>query len=315
MADSAPDAAPAPPLPSSAPDTVDPPAPPPPPPPAEKPAASPPVARAGALLALDGFLSHLFRCLQTRSGADAVLMFACYAARLSGVALETVGRFALHHTARKLVAMAFSLPPKTTVVLSSTPSPPLAVAALKLSARLNALSGMISEWRTMGRLFGLLGLYMGIKGLVLTKTPPSSDPAKRSEQRFNKAVSWAQMLALVSFQLQENMAILAQKKVLPLAPATIQKVALASVRSWAVYVFLDIGRLLVERMRKQDSLSAEEKQAWTEEWSKSLMKSLAWAPLTIHWSMLKGPLPDFMIPVFAIIPSTSGMIDLWRQTA
>ncbi|KAL3962849.1 hypothetical protein ACCO45_004372 [Purpureocillium lilacinum] len=83
------------------------------------PSLPPPSKKAplGALLATapshaDAFISHLYRCMQTRAGADTVLLFLCYSTRLTGSVLETLSRPVLQLSARRLVALAFKLPPR-----------------------------------------------------------------------------------------------------------------------------------------------------------------------------------------------------------
>ena len=150
-------------------DTPLPPSPPSPPVP-PVPQKTPPLSTvlAAAPSRADAFLAHLARCMQTRAGAETVLLFVCYATRLAGSVLEAVGGAALRQSARRLVALAYSLPPATTVVMASAaPQRSLAALALRLGGRFKALSAVVSETRTMGRLWGLLGLYFAAKRLVL----------------------------------------------------------------------------------------------------------------------------------------------------
>ncbi|POR33834.1 Uncharacterized protein TPAR_05968 [Tolypocladium paradoxum] len=287
-------------------------------------------ASAGAVLAAapshaDAFLSHLYRCLQTRAGADVVLLFLCYATRLSGSVLETLSRPVLRRSARRLVAMALKLPPATTVVLSSaTPQPPLAAFALQLGGRFKAMAALVSETRTMGRLWGLLGLYFAAKKLILKsraarqqkcaeKSPEETQDA--AEHLFDTVVAYAQVVSLISYQACENMAYLSSKKVLPFSPATQGRLSLISVRSWGLYVGMELGRLLVERSRKVTSGEAVKDAQWAAGWTKSFTRNLSWAPLTVHWSMRNGPLPDLAVSLLAAYPSTGAMMDLWRDTA
>lgn len=290
-------------------------------------AATPPTA--------DAFIQHLFRCVQTRAGADVVLLFLCYTARLTGSALESLSRTALRHSARKLVALAFQLPPSTTVVLSSTPAPPAATFALQLAARFKALTGLLSEWRMMNRLFGLLGLYFSAKKLIAQSLAKSkNDPEKKelslpssksSEERFDTILSYAQIIALISYQFTENVAYLSSKKVLGFSPATQAKLGRWSVRSWALYIGMELGRLLVERSRKTKAVDATGKGVdpaskaahgrWAQEWRTSFSRNVAWAPLTVHWSIDNGPLSDLAVGLLAFYPASGYMRDLWKSNA
>ncbi|KAK9440549.1 peroxin 11C [Metarhizium brunneum] len=271
----------------------------------------------------DALLAHLFRCMQTRSGAETVLLFACYASRLTGSVLEAAAGAAIRQSARRLVALAFKLPPATTVAMSSTaPRPSLAALALQLGGRFKALAAMISETRTMGRLWGLLGLYFAAKRLVLKSRAASSssneknklDPSPAedaSEALFDTLVAYAQVASLIVYQASENVAFLSSKKVLPFAPATQGRLGLLSVRAWGLYVAMEGARLLVERGRTT-ARDAE----WAAAWDKSFYRNLAWAPLTVHWgSTTGGFLPDMAVSLLAFYPASGAMVDLWRSTA
>ena len=268
---------------------------------------------------MDGFLTHLLRCLQTRSGADVVLLFLTYTTRLSGSLLESLSRNVFKHSAQRLVSLFFQLPPQTTVVVATPRVPPAAALALRLSQRLKAASAMLSDWRAMGRLWGLLGLYFAAKRLVLKGRSAKigsekEDVTMNNEERFDYALAWAQVISLISFQAAENVAYLSSKKILPFTPQTQGKLAVWSVRSWAAYIGMELGKLLVERSRKLSDGQARD-VTWSSEWKKNFRNNLAWAPLTVHWSIANGPLSDNAIGAFACIPALSAMSDLWRSTA
>lgn len=274
----------------------------------------------------DAFLAHLFRCMQTRSGAETVLLFACYASRMTGSILEGLGGAAIRQSARRLVALAYKLPPATTVVMSSTaPQPALAALALQLGGRFKALSAMISETRTMGRLWGLLGLYFAAKRLILKSRAAAAKNNNEkaigsvedsSEALFDTLVSYAQIASLIVHQASENVAFLSSKKVLPFEPATQGRIGLLSVRAWGLYVAMEGARLLVERSRKKSSGVEAKDAEWAAKWNKSFYRNLAWAPLTVHWSSTTGGfLPDIVISTLALYPSVGAMVDLWRDTA
>jgi hypothetical protein len=272
---------------------------------------------------VDAILAHLVRCMQTRSGAETVLLFACYVSRLTGSVLESIGGAAIRQSARRLVALAFKLPPSTTVVLSSAaPQPSLAALALQLGGRFKALAAMISETRTMGRLWGLLGLYFAAKRLVLKSRAAAAGSKDEkalqgaqdsSEALFDTLVAYAQITSLIVYQASENVAFLSSKKVLPFAPATQGRLGLLSVRAWGLYVAMEGARLLVERSRV---VAKDADAAWAAKWNKSFYRNLAWAPLTVHWgSTTGGFLPDIMVSLLAFYPSAGSMRDLWRDTA
>ncbi|PHH73478.1 hypothetical protein CDD80_3807 [Ophiocordyceps camponoti-rufipedis] len=288
-------------------------------PPSPKPeadASKPPPSKPQPLtksLSLDGFLSHLHRCLETRTGADVVLLFLCYASRLGGSVLEALSRPLLRHSARRFVAAAFKLPPAATVVLSATaPQPQPAVVALRLGRRLRALSALISETRTVGRLWGLLGLYLAVKRRRAQKSGAGDADGGDAEGAFDAALNYAQMTSLVIFQAAENVAFLSSKAILPYRPATQARLALLSVRAWGLYVGMELARLLVDRSRRPLTARQEEAAAG---WRKSFWRNMAWAPLTVHWGSPAGLLPDLAVSLLAAYPATGAMVDLWRDTA
>ncbi|KAG6325143.1 hypothetical protein E4U22_004325 [Claviceps purpurea] len=312
-----------------------------PPPPSSLPPTDKPVSLSALVAStpsrIDAFLTHLSQCMQTRTGAETVLLFACYATRLSGSLLETLSSAAIRQSARRLLARAHKvkLPPASTI-----PRPPLSLAALalQLGARLKALSGLISETRTMARLWGLLGLYFAAKKLVRKSLAAKHQAGGTGEEKhalrtardispestFDTLVAYAQLASLLVFQATENVSFLSSKKVLPLAGPSQGRLALLSVRAWGLYVAMEAARLLVERSRKKEEGGEKGKvnkdskggREWEEQWKKSFYRNLAWAPLTLHWGSNGGGfLPDVAVSVLGFYPALGAMMDLWRDTA
>ncbi|KAG5924702.1 hypothetical protein E4U61_007377 [Claviceps capensis] len=316
---------------------------------APPPSSRPPTDKSVSLSALvastpsriDAFLTHLSQCMQTRTGAETVLLFACYATRLSGSLLETLSSAAIRQSTRRLLALAYKLPPASTI---PRPSLSLAALALQLGARLKALSGLISETRTMARLWGLLGLYFAAKKLI-RKSLAAKRQARETgetggageekhavraardispESTFDTLVAYAQLASLLVFQATENVSFLSSKKVLPLAGPSQGRLALLSVRAWGLYVAMEAARLLVERSRKKEEEGGEEGELhqdsnggreWERQWKKSFYRNLAWAPLTLHWGSNGGGfLPDVAVSVLGFYPALGAMMDLWRDT-
>lgn len=284
----------------------------------------------------DDFLTHLQRTMQSRAGTDAVLMFLCYATRLAGSTLELGGRTALRISARQLVATLFKLPPSTTtVVIGSATMPPAVAWAMDLGGRFKAYSAMLSEMRCMGRLWGMLGLYFALKKLVVknrqqakasqsekvkekTATTTTTTTAAAAESQFDNLLAWAQIISLIVFQSAENVAYLSSKKVLPFSPKTQGRLAILSVRSWGLYVAMEASRLLIEHARKRAALgpqAATVDVAWAEGWKKAFYRNLSWAPLTVHWGVADGPLPDVLVSLLGFYPAASAMRDMWKASA
>ncbi|KAH6893500.1 hypothetical protein B0T10DRAFT_274666 [Thelonectria olida] len=268
---------------------------------------------------VDAFVQHLHRCLRTRGGTDTVLLFTAYAARLAGASLDILGRTALRQSARQLVELAFQLPPKTSVVLGTAPAPPLTTLALALAKRLEAFVGMLGEWRTMNRLWGIMAMWLAAKDLILRLRKP----AKVSETgekvpgagKFNTTIEVLQVISLTAYHIGEATAWFAGKGVVKLSPEARTKFATVSVRSWGAYVFMELFRLLVERKRRTVSENAVVEKEYKDEWFTNFTHTAAWAPLTIHWGFGNGFLPDIAVAALAAYPSTALMKNLWKETA
>ncbi|CAM1510370.1 Fc.00g007050.m01.CDS01 [Cosmosporella sp. VM-42] len=287
---------------------------------ADVPPVFPKKAPIGAVLAaapsnFDAFISHLHRCMRTRGGTDLVLLFITYSLRLTGAVLDGLSRTALRHSARKLVALLYQLPPSSTVVLSGAPAPPLAALALRFNVRLQALIAMLGEWRTMNRLWGLMGMYFTAKELLARKRAEKAEG--KPSDKFNTAVEAGQIAALTAYHLFEATVWLSTKKVLAWSPKAQARMSAWSVKSWAAYVAMEITRMLVDRARKNKSVDekAEVDVKWYENWNKEFLRTAAWAPLTVHWSLPGGLLPEIVVAFLAVYPSTGLMRDLWRSTA
>ncbi|KAI1404016.1 hypothetical protein F4819DRAFT_449176 [Hypoxylon fuscum] len=284
---------------------------------------------------IDAFLAHAQRCLQTPSGIDTVLLFLCYTSRLSASALEATTRPAIARSARQLLALAASLPPSATLVFSAKALPSRGAAlALALATRLRAFSALLSDARTFLRLWGLLNMYFWARRLVLQlRSAPAGEKgeAAKTDDRVETAISWAQLGTCVVFQALENGAYLSAKGVLGWSPAAQRRAGLWSARFWASFVGIEVGRLFYESHRRARRTRAEkfgtgsnsktaaevqrEEMEWGDAWRKSVARNLAWAPLTVHWSLEHGLVGEMAVGALASIPGVIQMRDLWRRTA
>ncbi|EGO57687.1 hypothetical protein NEUTE1DRAFT_122067 [Neurospora tetrasperma FGSC 2508] len=286
-----------------------------------------PAALAKALYASDAFLARLNKCLSTPTGIDTVLLLLCYTSKFSASILGVLSRSILQRSLREwLAVIAGSVPPgaKTAVVVDSKTAAAVAPAAAKAlvhAKRLNALSTLLSEARTMTRLWALVGMYFWGKGVFAkaaavwrAKRNPSSSSssalsASEKEQlpsTTETAISLLQFSLCVALQVLENGAYLSSKGVLGWQPARIGKAYLWSARFWAAYVGIEIGRLL----------ALEPKERWKEDsWKGNLAKNLAWAPLTVHWSSEKGLVSEMVVGLLGSIPGLVQMRELWASTA
>ncbi|KAI1757475.1 hypothetical protein F4782DRAFT_478706 [Xylaria castorea] len=275
---------------------------------------------------VDAFLAHLQRCLSTPTGIDTVLLFVCYSSRLTSAVLTTLVEPALQRSAERFIALASALPPSATLVLNAKALPSASVAlVLGLARRLKALSGLTSEARTILRLWGLLGMYFWARRLVLKWRQPRQ---QSGDDKFQTSLAWSQLAACVVFQALENGVYLSSRGVLGWAPATQAKAARWSARFWGSFVGLELMRLLYESSKrgrrtradkfaggKTVALVEREEREWSETWRKTVVRNLAWAPLTLHWSLEKGLVSEMAVGALASIPSVLQIRDLWRNTA
>ncbi|KAK3934934.1 putative peroxin 11c protein [Diplogelasinospora grovesii] len=272
---------------------------------------------------LDAFLARLNKCLSTPSGIDTVLLFICYTSRFSASILGRLSESALRRSAKEWIALVSTLPPKTTILFKTSPisssssSPSVtqlsqtatAAAALVLSRRLKALSTLLSEARMILRLWGLLGMYFWAKSLIVkTKHQSSDSPTESKKSLVETAISWTQLLTCIIFQALENGAYLSSKGALGWDAKTQASAYKWSARFWSLYTGVELGRLAAEALNPN-------KTAAVNSWRKQVARNLAWAPLTVHWSMDKGFVPEAMVGLLGSIPGIIQMRELWAENA
>ncbi|KAF4439809.1 hypothetical protein F53441_12479 [Fusarium austroafricanum] len=268
--------------------------------------------------ALDDFIQHLNRVIQTRRGTDTVLLFTTYVARLIGAILDILGRTALRHSARKIVELAFKLPPSTSVVLSTATAPPLATLALTLSKYIQGFTNMMGEWRTMNRFWGIIGTYFEAKDLVLRLRGQKFDENGQRvppPNRVNTAFMTMQIVCNLVYNFGEGACWLTCKGATGLSQKVSNKLGLVAARSWAVWVALELVRLLVERARRTSSGDITTEEEWKSNWKAEFLGTLPWMPLSAHWGFEEGLMPEIAVAAIATWPATNMMKNVWRQTA
>lgn len=287
----------------------------------------------------DAFLSHLQRCLATPSGVDTLLLFVCYLSRFAGAALTRLSQTLLRRTARELVALALTLPPRTAIIFGTTTTAaaaggkdaPARTAAARLAAllgqRLASLGSLASEARTIARLWSLVGLYFWGRRLaaqLFAGAPAGATTSTTtSSNRLATAVDWAQFVSCAMFQALENGAYLSGRGVLGWTPAEQGRAYVVGSRWLCVYTGLELGRLLaglvsggggdVSGAGGEEEMKEERDRV--EGLRRSMAINLAWAPLTLHWATEKGFLSDLAVGAGGCIPGVLQMRKLWRETA
>ena len=313
---------------------------------------SKPTSVASALASLpsntDAFLGRLQKCLSTPSGTDTILLLLCYSSKFLSNVLASASISTLHHRARQLVALALSIPAKSgsnasatvaaaEVLLAPASATGLPAHLMALSTRLKALSGMLSDVRAFSRLWGLLGMYFWAKRLLLRK--PAVAAGTKPPKAIDTAVSYASLGTCIIFQAMENVAYLGSKNIIPVSPKRQGELFRWSSRFWALYVGLDLGRLLRELVDRRNtrqerrvarakaaaenmdpaaaveagrSLEDEEKE-WLVKWRRQFLKQCAWAPLTMHYSAEKGLIGEGMIGLLGSVPGILQIGELWKE--
>jgi hypothetical protein len=181
--------------------------------------------------------------------------------------------------------------PYPAAVATTTPSP--------LSTRLKTLSEKLADVRILLRLHGIFPTY---QWLLSTHASPPSDPTLA---KVAKLQTYANMLY---FPL-ENAAYLGSHAILPMKKRTEIDLWIWSCRFWAAHVALDLFRLYRERQIRLKGKEKEKPEDVTEtrRWWASLIMNLAYAPLTIHWSLENGLLRDVEIGYFGVIAAIASI--------
>jgi hypothetical protein len=147
-----------------------------------------------------------------------------------------------------------------------------------------------------------MGVWKGSKGLI--ENPPADVVLKR--------IAWAQLSTIAMFQYLENAVYLASKGVFAWDAKKQTKYWLWSCRFWAAYVLLDFYKLSYQAK----TAKGKEKDAEVDErWWKGLIVNLAYAPLTIHWSLESGLIGEFAVGVLGSIAGIADLRDVWKKTA
>lgn len=213
------------------------------------------------------FLARLAKVASTSGGADRLFMIVQYGLTLLLPSIEPRPSHARH------------LKPKT---LQS---------AVRLYASLKRLRDLCSDYRIFARMVGYPAIhtwaishYNAPRGSSST-TDPAATP---------KWIEDAQVLVNLAYQPLENLAYLSSHDIVPIAKTTEAKLWLWSCRCWAAHVFLDLYRLHLVRqayMATPALLSEKterERADMSFAWAREVVINLAYAPLTLHWSLARG---------------------------
>ncbi|XPS70207.1 hypothetical protein M3J09_002445 [Ascochyta lentis] len=282
----------------------------------------------------DRNLVRLAALLSTPAGIDVVLCTTGYTLTL----VYALGQRVLE---KQLVALATDLgekasdvlfPGETLVVdLPETPRTKLLAQTVGSS---KAIADVIADYRIFVRMWGVLGLYTWARDTYRSPLPK----AATQRDRLLRGTTWAAIASCVVFQVLENGAYAASKGMLTgeawTGDAGKRRETqwwVWSSRFWAAYVGCELLRLMIERAyreprvevvgdgEKEDKLRLEQESRESHSknftWWKDLVSNIAYAPMTLHWSMEEGLLSELQVGIFGTVAGGALLADAWRRTA
>lgn len=287
-----------------------------------------------AAYSTDRNLLRLSALLSTPSGIDVVLCTTGYTLTL----VYALGQRVLE---KQLAVVATTLADKAADVM--LPGETLiaelpASAGTKLLAQTvgssKAIADVIADYRIFVRMWGMLGLYTWARDTYLSPLPREAG----RKEKLLRGTTWAAIASCVLFQVLENGAYASSKGMLTSSAWTGDAGKkretwwwVWSSRFWAVYVGCELVRLLIERAyheprlqragdgEKEDKLRVEQEKKEARDntftWWKDLISNIAYAPMTLHWSVEEGLMSDLQVGVCGTIAGGALLAGAWRKTA
>lgn len=165
---------------------------------------------------------------------------------------------------------------------------------------------MISDFRIFVRLWGFVGIWKWGKGVI---DNPNADGVLR-------AVESTQVLASIFYQYLENGAYLSGKGVLGWSVEKQNKAWVWSSRFWALHVGLDFVRLWREirlRREKVGGKDVEEERSIKAKWRREVVTNLAYAPMTLHWSVEQGLMSQSWVGLCGSVVGVTKIRQVWKN--
>lgn len=248
-------------------------------------------------------LAHINRLLASTSGQDKVFMFYAYSAHIA--------QYILKHK---------SITNKK---------------RLDLATRIGKVQAVVSDARVLFRIFGLFPIIQWAQSL----NSPATAPKDKRIRWIERAQAWSMML----FYPMEAAYYLAGKGAWDMKPTTVRFVSLWACRFWATYVMLQIAhnhrsrqllslaqsQLLLSRSKKlstntfitpeevfEEKTELKKLEAKKSALERDLLVQVGYAPLTLHWSLPNGLLPDNVwVGLFGSLAAGVGLKNVWLSTA
>ncbi|KAI5293035.1 hypothetical protein KEM52_005878 [Ascosphaera acerosa] len=261
---------------------------------------------------LDAIIRRLAKLVSTNTGEDRVIGTCGYSAQII--------HYLISPAFASLLNRYRSFRGQASIVAPSISNKDVA----KLSPKLLALSALASETRMTLRLLGLFPLLSW--GSSTLKSPP--------KDKVLGPVIFTQIISIICYQFLENVAWLTAKGVLPPVNFIVRRLGgvsrtmMHSVRFWLFYMILQIVKVARERyLARKQRLSKEATGKWDQESiraeaegsraaKKTLVTSLSWLPLCMHWSFERGiGVPQELVGLISFTAGAWALRDLWVDTA
>ncbi|KAF2126444.1 hypothetical protein P153DRAFT_369161 [Dothidotthia symphoricarpi CBS 119687] len=284
---------------------------------------------ASAAHSTDHTLLRLAKLLSSPSGADRLLCTISYTLTLTHALLSRLLARKLSNIASQIAEKADGVLLPGETLIATLPAPTTTKLIAQAVGSSKALAATIADYRIFVRLWGCMGLYTWARGTYLAPLPAGAS----GREKLLRGVTWAEIASCVAFQVLENGAYLSSKGVLTSSgwageagKAREVKWWVWSSRFWAAYVGLELARLgletfhsngegVVDDGEKEDKLRKEEMKAKNWLWWKDLASNIAYAPMTLHWSVEEGVLSDWGVGGCGIVAGGALLLESWKETA
>ncbi|KAF5024402.1 hypothetical protein F66182_3488 [Fusarium sp. NRRL 66182] len=267
---------------------------------------------------LDGLIERFNRLIHTRDSHDALILFLAYASHFAAIVCETPSPKILQSCAGKFINLVLRIAPSMTrsaKLLSIIPALPS--YKLRLAERLRALTGILDDWQTITRLWGLFSMWTAAKEFMVDATdsrPTKEEDEKPLARRVKKTIEATYILSLIGYFGLENIEWLSRRGVLKCSEKTQSKLMLWSLRGLSVSYFAELAQLLYGRACKRRDGEDEDADSRTE-WNRKFVQLMTIIPVSVHWARPAGLLPEILAGLLAAYSEFINVKGLWKETA
>lgn len=266
----------------------------------------------------DTSATRLSAILSTSTGVDKFLLTIYYTLKFLYPQIARVRALRLRSQVSEVLKTASPalIPGEAVIAVQRLGRTDQALAATDVSLR--NLAALVSEFRMISRLWGLLTMYRWARG-TWNAPPPGT--------RVDAAIVWGQIGACTVYQALENVAFLAGKGVLRgdwVSPERQATMWVVSCRFWFAHTVLEAWRLVREsrRTKMENRLNAtgekeakiqarQQKKAWYRAW----WTNAGYAPMALHYSLANGLISDDTLGALGLVVAYNSFGHMWRETA